>query len=71
MPIRAVMEAAHTEFLGDLRGALGFNSLSSLGGGIEFDRSQSEPLFSRVRIVFRYQFGQNVRGTSIGLAASF
>jgi len=45
--------------------------LSSLGGGIEFDRSQSEPLFSRVRIVFRYQFGQNVRGTSIGLAASF
>jgi hypothetical protein len=71
MPIRAVMEFAHTEFLGDLRGALGFNALSSLGGGIEFDRSQSEPLFSRVRIVFRYQFGQNVTGTSIGLAASF
>jgi hypothetical protein len=71
MPIRSVMEFAHTEFLGDLRGALGFNSLSSLGAGIEFDRSQSEPLFSRVRIVFRYQFGQNVSGTSIGLAASF
>lgn len=71
MPIRAVMELAHTEFLGDLRGALGFNSLSSVGGGIEFDRSKSEPLFSRVRVVFRYQFGQNVRGTSIGLAASF
>jgi hypothetical protein len=71
MPIRAVMEAAHTEFLGDLRGALGFNSLSSVGTGIEFDRSQSEPLFSRVRVVFRYQFGQNVRGTSIGLAATF
>lgn len=71
MPVRAVMELAHTEFLGELRGALGFNSLSSVGTGIEFDRSQSEPLFSRVRIVFRYQFGQNVRGTSIGLAASF
>ena len=71
MPLRAVMELAHTEFLGDLRGALGFNSLSSVGTGIEFDRSASEPLFSRVRIVFRYQFGQNVRGTSIGLAASF
>lgn len=71
MPIRAVGELAHTEFLGDLRGALGFNSLSSVGAGMEFDRSQSEPLFSRVRIVFRYQFGQNVRGTSIGLAASF
>ena len=71
MPIRAVMELAHTEFLGDLRVALGFNSLSSVGTGIEFDRSQSELLFSRVRVVFRYQFGQNVRGTSIGLAASF
>jgi hypothetical protein len=65
------MELAHTDFLGDLRGALGFNSLPSVGGGIEFDRSQPEPLFSRVRIAFRYQFGQNGRGTSIGLAASF
>ncbi|WP_216860206.1 hypothetical protein [Polynucleobacter sp. JS-Polo-80-F4] len=70
-PLRAVFEIAHTEFLGDLRGALGFNSLSSVGTGIELDRSASDPIFSRVRVVFRYQFGQNVHGTSIGLAASF
>ena len=70
-PLRAVFELAHTEFLGDLRGALGFNSLSSIGTGIELDRSASDPIFSRVRVVFRYQFGQNVHGTSIGLAASF
>ncbi|QWD64916.1 hypothetical protein [Polynucleobacter sp. MWH-UH2A] len=70
-PLRAVFELAHTEFLGDLRGALGFDSLSSVGTGIELDRSASDPLFSRIRVVFRYQFGQNVRGTSIGLAASF
>ena len=70
-PLRAVFELAHTEFLGNLRGALGFDSLSSIGTGIEFDRSASDPVFSRVRIVFRYQFGQNVHGTSIGLAASF
>jgi len=70
-PLRAVFELAHTEFLGDLRGALGFNSLSSVGTGFEIDRSANEPIFSRVRIVFRYQFGQNVHGTSIGLAASF
>lgn len=70
-PLRAVFELAHTEFLGDLRGALGFNSLSSVGTGIELDRSASDPIFSRVRVVFRYQFGQNVHGTSIGLAASF
>jgi hypothetical protein len=70
-PLRAVFELAHTEFLGQLRGALGFDSLSSVGTGIEVDRSASDPMFSRVRLVFRYQFGQNVRGTSIGLAASF
>jgi hypothetical protein len=70
-PLRAVFELAHTEFLGGLRGALGFNSLSSVGTGLEIDRSASDPIFSRVRVVFRYQFGQNVRGTSIGLAASF
>ena len=70
-PLRAVFELAHTEFLGNLRGALGFDSLSSIGTGVELDRSASDPIFSRVRVVFRYQFGQNVRGTSIGLAASF
>ncbi|CAM3818676.1 hypothetical protein POAN111098_09890 [Polynucleobacter antarcticus] len=70
-PLRAVFEVAHTEFLGNLRGALGFNSLSSVGTGFEIDRSASDPIFSRVRVVFRYQFGQNIRGTSIGLAASF
>jgi hypothetical protein len=70
-PLRAVFELAHTEFLGQLRGALGFDSLSSVGTGVEIDRSASDPMFSRVRLVFRYQFGQNVRGTSVGLAASF
>lgn len=69
-PLRAVFELAHTEFLGGLRGALGFNSLSSVGTGIELDRSASDPIFTRVRVVFRYQFGQNVHGTSIGIAAS-
>lgn len=70
-PLRAVFEVAHTQFLGQLRGALGFDSLSSVGTGVEIDRSASDPLFSRVRLLFRYQFGQNIRGKSIGLAASF
>jgi hypothetical protein len=70
-PLRAVFEVANTQFLGDLRGTLGFSSLSSIGTGIELDRSASDPIFSRIRLVFRYQFGLNVRGTSIGLAASF
>jgi hypothetical protein len=70
-PIRAVFEVANTQFLGNLRGALGFSSLSSIGTGVELDRSASDPIFSRIRLVFRYQFGLNVQGTSIGLAASF
>lgn len=70
-PIRAVFEAANTQYLGNLRGAIGFNSISSVGTGIEIDRSASDPIFSRVRLVVRYRFGQNVQGTSIGLAASF
>ena len=70
-PLRAVFEVANTQFLGDLRGTLGFSSLSSIGTGLELDRSASDPIFSRIRLVFRYQFGLNVRGTSIGLAASF
>ena len=70
-PIRAVFEAANTQYLGGLRGTMGFNSISSLGTGVELDRSASDPIFSRIRLVFRYRFGQNVQGTSIGLAASF
>jgi hypothetical protein len=70
-PLRAVFEVANTQFLGNLRGALGFSSLSSVGTGVELDRSASDPIFTRIRLVFRYQFGLNVQGTSVGLAASF
>ena len=71
MPIRHVIELAHTEFLGQMRGALGFNSLSSVGTGIEFDRKDNGLMFSRIRALVRFQFGENVRGWSLGLAASF
>jgi hypothetical protein len=71
IPIRHVLELAHTQFLGDMRGSLGFNSLTSVGTGIEFDRRESDPILTRIRLMFRFQFGQNVKGTSIGIAASF
>lgn len=71
MPIRHVIELAHTQFLGDMRGAIGFNYLSSIGTGIEFDRQDNGVIFSRVRMLVRYQFGENVKGWSIGMAASF
>ncbi|MEI7530950.1 MAG: hypothetical protein WCK52_03375 [Betaproteobacteria bacterium] len=69
--IRNVYEFAHTEYLGDMRGALGFNNLSSLGTGLEIDTTDSGIFFTRLRALLRYQFGANVRGWSVGFAASF
>lgn len=70
-PLRYVIEAANTVYLGDQRGLLGFNNLTSVGAGIEFDSSQYKVVVTRTRIVARYAFGQNARGFAIGLAVSF
>lgn len=70
-PVRYVLEAAHTSYFGDMRGALGFNALNSLGVGLELDSSAREKIITRTRLVFRYQFGSNVKGTSVGFAISF
>ena len=70
-PVRYVLEAAHTIYLGDMRGALGFDALNSLGVGLELDSSAYKIIVTRTRLVLRYQFGDNVQGTSVGLAISF
>ena len=70
-PVRYVLEVAHTSYFGDMRGALGFDALNSLGVGLELDSSAHDIVVSRTRLVFRYQFGDNVEGTSLGFAISF
>ena len=70
-PVRYVLEAAHTSYFGDMRGALGFDALNSLGVGLELDSSARGIIVTRTRLVFRYKFGDNVEGTSVGLAISF
>lgn len=70
-PLRYVLEGANTVYLGDQRGLLGFNNLTSLGVGLEFDSSKYDAVVTRTRIVARYAFGDNVRGFAIGLAVSF
>jgi len=70
-PLRYVLEFAHTTFLGDLDGVLGFDDLSSLGTGLELDSSAYDVTVTRTRLMARYQFGGNVKGWSIGLALSF
>lgn len=70
-PLRYVLEYAHTTFLGDLDGVLGFNHLNSLGFGLELDSSAYDIIITRTRLVARYVFGNNVAGWSVGLAVSF
>ena len=70
-PLRYVMEGARTEYLGEQRGLLGFNSLNSLGLGLELDSSKYDIIVSRTRLVARYMFSHNTNGYSIGLAMSF
>jgi len=70
-PLRYVLEAAHTTYLGSQRGMLGFNYMTSLGGGFELDSSAYDVLVTRTRLVARYAFGENVRGFALGLAMSF
>lgn len=70
-PLRYVLEGAHTEYLGEQRGQLGFNSLSSVGLGLELDSSEYRVFVTRTRLVARYMFGDNTTGYGIGLAMSF
>jgi hypothetical protein len=70
-PFRYVLEFSHTQFLGDLRGALGFDWLTSLGAGVELDSSAYSIIVTRWRLLGRYKFGNNVQGWSTGIAISF
>jgi len=70
-PLRYVLEFAHTRFLGDLEGVLGFNDLSSLGAGLELDSGARDAYVTRTRLMARYKIGENVTGWSVGLAVSF
>lgn len=70
-PVRYVLELTHSEFLGDQRGILGFDRLTSLGAGVELDSSAYKVVVTRTRLVGRFLFGSNVRGFSVGLAVSF
>lgn len=70
-PLRYVLEFTHSEFLGDQRGVLGFDRLTSVGAGLELDSSAYDVIITRTRLVGRYVFGTNVSGFSVGLAVSF
>jgi hypothetical protein len=70
-PVRYVAEFSHSNYLGDQSEAMGFSALSTIGGGLELDTSAHDIWITRTRLVIRHMFGNNVKGTSIGLAVSF
>lgn len=70
-PMRYMLEGARTEYLGEQRGLLGFNSLNSLGLGLELDSSKYDIFVTRTRLVARYMFSHNTSGYGVGLAMSF
>ena len=70
-PLRYVTELAHSHFLGDQKGALGFDYLTQIGAGLELDTSDVTGLISRARLVGRYVRGNGVSGYSVGVAVSF
>jgi hypothetical protein len=70
-PVRYVLEYAHTRFLGDLEGALGFRYVNSFGAGLELDSGARDVHVERTRLMVRYKVGNNVTGWAVGLGLSF
>jgi len=71
-PVRYVLEFAYSYYIGNQDDVMGFNNLFSLGGGLELDTSAHMFLWiTRLRLVARYRFGENVSGYTIGLGISF
>jgi hypothetical protein len=70
-PLRYVFEYTNTIYLGDQRGALGFNYLNQFGLGLELDTSAYHLVWTRTRFVARYVVGDGVSGVSGGIAVTF
>ncbi|MDM0118134.1 hypothetical protein QTI66_39390 [Variovorax sp. J22R133] len=61
-----MLEAAHTRCYGDQAGILGFTYRSSLDAGLEFDSSAHDVFITRMRLLLRYMFGNDIRGGPSG-----
>jgi hypothetical protein len=70
-PVRYVLEFTYSYYFGNQDDILGFNHLCSLGGGLELDVSAYPIIITRIRLIARFRYGQNVSGWSVGLGISF
>lgn len=69
-PLRVVLEGAHSWFANNQTEILGFEQLTKVGAGLEFDVSDTWVPIDRVRIMGRYVFGDDISGVSIGFGLS-
>lgn len=71
-PLRTVAEFSASWLPGDQGDILNTDWLAQVGYGIEFDVAKTAiPLVTKGRLVFRYGFGEKLRGYGLGLAVSF
>ncbi len=70
-PVRYVLEFTFSHYFGNQDDMLGFNNLFSFGTGLELDVSAFPIWMTRVRLMVRYRYGENVSGYTIGLGISF
>jgi len=71
-PVRVVSELSASWLPGDQGEVLNEDWLGQVGIGLEVDSTDSfVPLVSRTRMVLRYTVGEELKGLSLGLAASF
>jgi hypothetical protein len=70
-PVRYVLEYAYDYYFGPNGDILGFNSLNSIGAGIELDTTAYNRIVTRWRLMGRYRFGSNVNGWGVSIAMSF
>jgi hypothetical protein len=70
-PVRYALEYAYSYYFGPNGDMVGFNHLNSLGAGLELDTGAWDTWVTRVRLIGRYRFGENVTGWTISLGISF
>ena len=70
-PLRWLLQANGSVFLGDQRDALGFSWLSSVGVGLEADFAEKNDFVSRARLTLSGFVGDHVSGYALGLGISF
>lgn len=70
-PLRAVVQFAHTRYLGVQAGALGFEYLTKIGTGLELDVGALELVLDRARVTLNAVVGDKISGFSLGFGLSF